>query len=120
MKEVQTPASLTWRVPPGDIKKHYSYLIDEVKKSGCKAIIISMPLRVSQNEENNREYRRILEQIAREKNCLFVDIFNEWRRDKREDEGELFFDDVHPTVKGHRLIGERLYREIIVFPINRD
>ena len=111
--DIENKDKSTWRVPPEDIKKHYGYLIDEIKNTGGKAIIVSMPLPVNKNEENNKKYRQILKEISEDKKCLFVDIFNDWRSNKREDINTLFFDNVHPVEKGHELIGERLYREII-------
>lgn len=104
-----------WRVPEEDVRKHYSYLIRDVKKSGGRGIIISMPqIRETYGEWSDIvKYRKIIEDIAQKTNSLFLDIFHKWQ--DSPDQNKKFFieDNVHPNTQGHREIGEDLFEMII-------
>jgi lysophospholipase L1-like esterase len=120
---------VTARVSDEDIKENYTYLIDEMKKSNGKTIIMAMPLpapgldrkalkaltleesSVNTNHLNkDYKYRLLLKQISNSNNAIFADIFSLWRKEK--DNNSLFIDHVHPTEEGHKLIAEELNRII--------
>ncbi|MCD4783697.1 MAG: SGNH/GDSL hydrolase family protein [Candidatus Eremiobacteraeota bacterium] len=105
-----------WRVPEKDIRRHYSYLINDMKKRGKQTIIISMP-QLKHELDYTKEvlgYREIIKNIADKNGALFVDVFNEWRDDPEIN--KLFVDPhndkIHPDYNGHEKIAEQLYEKI--------
>jgi len=108
---------VSWRVPEKDIRRHYTYLINDMKKKGKETVIISMP-RIKREAEYTEEvlkYREIIKDIADKNGAVFVDVFNQWRDDPEIE--SLFVDPqndkIHPDYNGHKKIAEQLYRKIL-------
>ena len=139
------PSQGVSRVSPGDLRKNLQAIMDIAKKIDSKILVISMPRNekfdLIQDEEpvdddedgipivydGNDEpsdfdelslYRGIMKEVTEKNGGIFVDILNEWK-DLPPD--PLFIDSMHPTVKGHKKIGDRLFfviREKL--PVNSD
>lgn len=95
------------RVSPEQMKDNLTYLLNEGKKHNTKIIFISMPLQSVSHDIRN--YRRIMKELANNGEHPFLDLLDDW---KKYPAHEVFLDVMHPTVKGHRIIAEDLYKII--------
>lgn len=98
------------RVLPQHLRKIYKYFLEEANKRGVRVIVISLPIRESfHNFPNLRSYRDIMQEETGDYGGEFVDFFNKW---KNKYSDEVFIDDMHPTIEGHRKIAEELFERI--------
>lgn len=95
------------RVSPDQMKANLSYLMDEAKKRNIQVIVISMPLQSVSPDIRN--YRKIMEESSKSRGYFFLDLLDNW---KQYPTYEVFFDVMHPTAKGHKIIAEDLYKII--------
>jgi len=94
------------------IKKNLKTMVEMIKKSGAKAVILGMPdmdlieLMISSDID-------LYEEVANETGAYYIpEIFGKVLKN-----GELKSDNVHPNVKGYRIIAENIYeglRELIL------
>jgi len=99
----------TNRVTGPQLKQNLAYILDGAKKRGAKAIIISMPLQTSAGI-TIEEYREIMKESALSRGNQFLDLLYEWKKYPQE---EVFFDVMHPTAKGHQIIGRELFKIVV-------
>ena len=60
--------------------------------------------------KNIKKYNRILNDIVKEENLIFIDIYNEFL--KNTDYKKLLHDGLHPNSQGHQLIFETVKKEL--------
>ena len=108
-----------YAVPPEDVRKNYSQLIDIFHKKGKDVIIVVMPRNYEhwRHSPQLKEYIKLKEEIAGEKGTKFVNMFEEWKN-KYKEQNELFIDNLHPSEKGNKIIGDRLYELIMEQGLN--
>lgn len=94
------------RISPHDLEEIYKSILIHAHKTGCKVIVVSMPLRGRTGDfPGIREYREIMRKTAEENEAVFLDLLKEWNNSLS---GSLFADDIHPNDRGHRIIAGRL------------
>lgn len=89
------------RVPLDEYEDNIKYFSDFIKKRGGRAVVIQMP-----KKQYHPDYPEALEKAARENGCVYVDaasVFDKLPKD------EMFIDYIHPTVEGHKIIGDMLF-----------
>lgn len=96
------------RVSPKQFRANFDYIIDGALGRGAKVIAVSMPVQQSAGYFSN--YRNIQKKAVEEEDFPFIDLMEEFQK---YPESEVFIDLMHPTVKGHRIIGEKLYELIV-------
>ncbi|MCE1247322.1 MAG: SGNH/GDSL hydrolase family protein [Firmicutes bacterium] len=96
------------RVTPEQLKQNVSYIVENAKKSGAAVIVISMPLQSA--GEYIERYRTAQKEVADANGFPVLDLLYAWQ-DLPAD--EMFFDVMHPTVKGHKVIADELYKIVL-------
>jgi lysophospholipase L1-like esterase len=96
------------RVTPEQVRQNVSYITETAKKSGAKVIIVSMPLQSA--GELIEKYRIVEEEVADQNNFPFLDLLYAWQD---LPQNEVFFDVMHPTAKGHKMIADELYKIVL-------
>jgi len=98
------------RVSPEQLREIYKNFMEEAGKRGVRVIVVSLPTRDNfHNFPRLRSYREIMEEETGDYGGEFVDLFNEWKDKYSED---IFVDDMHPTIEGHRKIADKLFEKI--------
>ncbi|MCD4785145.1 MAG: SGNH/GDSL hydrolase family protein [Candidatus Eremiobacteraeota bacterium] len=98
------------RVSPEHFREIYKYFLEEAGKRGVRVIVISLPIKESfHNFPRLRSYREIMKEETGDYGGEFVDLFNKW---KNKYSDEIFVDDMHPTIEGHRKIADELFERI--------
>ena len=95
------------RVSPNQLKTNMAYMLDGAKKRNAQAIVISMPLQSAPYDI--RSYREIMKESAISRGYYFLDLLDNWQKYPAH---EVFLDIMHPTVKGHKIIAEDLFKII--------
>ncbi len=95
------------RVPPEQMKANLEYLMDEAKKRNTQIIVISMPLQSS--SPGIEIYRKVMEELSKDRGYPFLDLLHTWQKYPPH---EVFLDVMHPSVKGHKVIAEDLFKII--------
>lgn len=85
-----------------------------MKRRGGTVVIVGMPNHpdiIRPGVEVPR-YKKMQKEIAEKYGVPFVDMFNEWMKDKNVN--NLFFpgDVIHPNIEGHRKIAFEILREM--------
>ncbi len=96
------------RVSLQQFRNNLDSIIDGATDRGAKVIAVSMPLQFSAGFI--RDYRNTQKKAADEEDFPSIDFIKEFRKYPPH---EVFMDIMHPTVKGHRIIGEKLYELIV-------
>ena len=96
------------RVPLEQFRNNFDYIIDGAMDRGAKVIAVSMP--VQQSADYFHNYRVTQKKAVEEEDFPSIDFIEDF---KKYPESEVFIDLMHPTVKGHRIIGEKLYELIV-------
>lgn len=96
------------RVPVRQFRANFDSIIDGATDRGAKVIAVSMPLQHSAGYIT--DYRNTQKKAVEEEDFPAIDFIEEF---KKYPESEVFMDIMHPTARGHRIIGEKLYELIV-------
>lgn len=103
------------RVPPQESRSNLSSLAAWVQGRGGRVLLLDMPLNLGSGAggwvwfrlEDLKAYRAVLVDLRRLPGVELVELHQEWQA--LPDRGaSLFWDEVHPTVEGHRRVALRL------------
>ena len=75
------------------------------------SIVVSLPLPELRPEIMKVSYKEITRSICKNTGTIYIDVYSMLKRDPEKK--KLFFDDVHPDVKGNALI-ERIIYDVII------
>jgi lysophospholipase L1-like esterase len=91
-----------------------SELVASCRRRGTRVLLVYVPLDAevqARSEERARHTSARVEALCRTlPGAACADVLTPLRLHRGQD---VFFDDVHPTVAGHRIIGERLAEAIL-------
>ena len=96
------------RVPIKDFRNNFDSIIDGATDRDAKVIAVSMPLQRSGGFI--MDYRNTQKKAVEEEDFPAIDFIGVFQKYPHE---EVFMDVMHPTVKGHKIIGEKLYELIV-------
>jgi len=101
------PGQETNRISLEQLRKNVDYIIDGSNDRNIKIIAVAMPVNVKNPPD--LEYKRIMMKAAEEEDFPSISFLEKFRAYPAED---VFLDNLHPTVEGHRIIGESLFQLI--------
>jgi len=98
------------RVSLREYRRHIDELVAEVEADGARAILLSMPRKLTTEESFPvlEDYSLATESAAERLKIPLVDLRARFRAFGEEREGELFIDYWHPKPRAHKLIAEDL------------
>lgn len=92
------------RVSIEDFRKNLNYIIEGASGRNAKVMILTMPLQVAGYRK--LAYRDVMRDTAEKYNLPCVSFDRDFAEYPFE---EVFIDMMHPTAKGHKIIGENIY-----------
>jgi len=95
----------------------YSKVIEDVRKANGAAIILQTPQRIQSLDEKRfaslPAYVEVVRELAKKYNTLLVDHDAEWKQINAM--AYLLSDPIHPNEYGHRVMANRLMRDVDVY-----
>lgn len=95
--------------PPETVKKNLAAAIDLAKSHQVKVLLCGIRLFTNFGPDYTKKFERIYHELAKEKGVPFIPFLLEdvaLKKELNQSDGK------HPNAKGHKLIGERVAREL--------